>query len=334
MAVTTHGDTISKLEKTTEAYQNSVLGIVSDKTKAGDFNSIGYNIEEEDSPQPLALSGRVPVKVGSDSESISPGDFITTSSETGKAMKATQAGMMIGKAIAHWEPGTNEPTVMIYVNVTFADPQNAPYLASSLGVMAPNSEDFTSSDKLDGNTIASLTVSDTFKSLGQTMLADTIIAGDLNIDGTMTISGAAINSLACDVIPSGVEGSLHGGRDGNNCGTLFLQSTPLADKVDIFNGLITLAKDGSITAQTIAVEEIKVLGGKTAGTGTIISGTSSIVIENPRIKTNSIISITPEVLIQSPLAVTLKSVGTSFKVEIPTQTSIDIPFSYLIVNQE
>lgn len=348
MAVTSHGDSISKLEKTSGAYQTSVLGIVSDKTKAGDFNSIGYNIEEEDFPQPLALSGRVPVKVGSDSESISPGDFITTSSESGKAMKATQPGMMIGKAIAYWESGSDEPTVMIFVNVTYADPQNASYLASSLGVMAPNSSDFTSDD-LTASTINSITVSETFKSLGQTMLADTTIAGDLTIDGTMAISGSTINSLACHpgVASTTIsEASLRVGsnttetdsiatlHNDSDCGALFLQTSALAKKVDIFNGLIVLEKDGAIKAKSIAVEEIKVIGGKSAGTGVITSGTQGVSIENPLIKANSIISITPEVLIQSPLAVTAKIVGESFKVEIPSSTSIDIPFTYLIVNQE
>jgi hypothetical protein len=47
-----------------------------------------------------------------------------------------------------------------------------------------------------------------------------------------------------------------------------------------------------------------------------------------------VISITPEILIDLPLAVTEKINETSFKVEIAGQALADIPFSYLIVNQE
>src|SRR6185503_2673046 len=87
---------IKRLEKSDKSYQSNVIGIVSDNF--GDFTSAGHNIKEEDRPMPVALSGRVPVKVSSNSEAIFPGDYLTTSSETGRAMKAGKAGVVIGKA--------------------------------------------------------------------------------------------------------------------------------------------------------------------------------------------------------------------------------------------
>ena len=65
---------------------------------------------------PVALNGRVPVKVSSSSEAIEPGDYLTTSTESRQGlMKATGPGYVIGKALAAWDPSTGEPTVMVYV---------------------------------------------------------------------------------------------------------------------------------------------------------------------------------------------------------------------------
>lgn len=119
--ITQDGDTIKQLVKTTAAYQTNVIGIVSDKTKAGDNNSIGHNIKEEDNPQPIALSGRVPVKMSSFSQSVAAGDFITVSSEPGKAMKALKSGYMVGKALEDWSASSGKTTVMVYVMNTYAD---------------------------------------------------------------------------------------------------------------------------------------------------------------------------------------------------------------------
>jgi fibronectin-binding autotransporter adhesin len=121
---TKDGERLSKLTKSTGAYQSSVIGIISDKNKAGDFNSIGYNIKDEDNPQPVALSGRVPVKVASSSAEIKAGDYITSSNEAGRAMKATRAGQMIGKALEDWTPGSGKNTIMVFVSTSYADPNN------------------------------------------------------------------------------------------------------------------------------------------------------------------------------------------------------------------
>lgn len=123
--ITKDGEPVSKLTKTTSEYQNNVIGIVSDKTKAGDFNSIGYNIHESDNPQPIAVSGRVPVKISSSSPSIKAGDFVTTSNEPGKAMKATHPGQMLGKALEDWTPNSGRDKVMVYVINSFGDPNQS-----------------------------------------------------------------------------------------------------------------------------------------------------------------------------------------------------------------
>lgn len=121
--VTTDNDRLVKLKKSSIAYQSSVIGIISDKSKAGDFNSIGHNIRQEDNPQPIALNGRVPVKISKDSLEIKPGDYVVASNDPGKAMKATQPGVVIGKALEGWIPGSGQDKVMIYVNLAWFDPR-------------------------------------------------------------------------------------------------------------------------------------------------------------------------------------------------------------------
>lgn len=110
--VTTQGTTMVELVKSSEAYQGAIVGIVSNNY--GDFTSAGYNITVADNPMPVALIGRVPVKVTNEGGSIAVGDYLTTSSTPGKAMKATKAGRVIGMVLEDWD-GVSA-TVLVQVN--------------------------------------------------------------------------------------------------------------------------------------------------------------------------------------------------------------------------
>ncbi len=82
----------------------NVAGVVS--TKPGvllqDQNVSGTKV-------PLALSGRVPVKIDPDSPPIKVGDWLTTSGKPGLAKKATDPGYMIGRALQDWSCTAAEP---------------------------------------------------------------------------------------------------------------------------------------------------------------------------------------------------------------------------------
>ncbi len=52
---------------------------------------------------PVALAGRVPVKVSTQNGKIKPGDYLTASSIAGVAMKATKAGNVVGQAMAGYD---------------------------------------------------------------------------------------------------------------------------------------------------------------------------------------------------------------------------------------
>lgn len=93
----------SSIKKADHAYQNDVLGVVS--TKPGMQFSDGTLTEEEKTTiRPVALAGRVPVKVTTENGSIEKGDYLVSASKPGYAMKACgdkycKAGKVIGIAL-------------------------------------------------------------------------------------------------------------------------------------------------------------------------------------------------------------------------------------------
>ena len=68
------------------------------------------------------------------------------------------------------------------------------------------------------------------------------------------------------------------------------------------------------------------------GTGTILSGASSIVINSTSVTTDSLIFVTATTTTDKTLAVTNKVAGNSFTVEIKTPAEADINFNWWIVN--
>jgi hypothetical protein len=96
--------------KSTSAYENKVLGIVS--------TNPGIILGKKDG-YPVALAGRVPVKISPTSSAITPGDYLTTSSQAGYAMKAQASGKVIGQALESWSPDSGKDTVMVFINNTY-----------------------------------------------------------------------------------------------------------------------------------------------------------------------------------------------------------------------
>ncbi len=67
----------------------------------------------------LALSGRVPVKIDPDSDPISIGDFLTSSTKPGYARKATRAGYTVAKALEPWNKDMDKDRIEAFVNVGY-----------------------------------------------------------------------------------------------------------------------------------------------------------------------------------------------------------------------
>jgi hypothetical protein len=64
--------------------------------------------------KPLALAGRVPVKVTTENGEVHAGDYVTVSDTTpGAGMKATDAGEVVGQALDDYDPSTGEVLVLV-----------------------------------------------------------------------------------------------------------------------------------------------------------------------------------------------------------------------------
>lgn len=113
---TKDGKKVPKLVKSSLAYNSKVIGVVSNKDGAGDFNSVGHNIKDEDNKLPLALSGRVLVKVSTINGLIRQGDRLTSSDIPGVAMKATEEGPTVGIAMEDYIE-SDIGTILTFVNV-------------------------------------------------------------------------------------------------------------------------------------------------------------------------------------------------------------------------
>ena len=431
-----------KLVKSSKPYDNSVIGVISTKP------SLTFSPDLING-KPVALSGRVPVKVSNENGEIKPGDFLTSSSIPGVAMKATKPGQVIGKALEGFsgeagtqcpvseqqkttlssgfliggstdsgisslssnislpqddnnvksggkenrtpgtmldglepQPATPTPSplcgkVLVFVNTTYADPTNI--LASltigedgnvlgvnnviarsdvtsergnlayqeiassgSASLTIPRNDTTSFSEvatklkemeervnqlttqpinqptTLSVQTEATLsgilsaysaTISETFKALGEVFLGKTTIAGDLSIDGTLSLSEDSINSMD----------------------TLFLQSSPLSSLVDLFNGSVIIDKDGNIkTKGVLSAQKIEV-SDQTAGTTQIKAGTTKIIINSTTITEHSKVFVTPN----KPVFIgvtNLDATKQEFTVELENQPTEDIKFDWWIVD--
>ncbi len=106
------------VNKTSKPYDNRILGVISTSPAAVYGDEI---FSPEENPRPVALVGRVPVKVSLENGPIQKGDYLTSSSTPGFAMKSTRPGMVIGQALSGYD-GNGEAKVMVFVNPFYYDP--------------------------------------------------------------------------------------------------------------------------------------------------------------------------------------------------------------------
>jgi hypothetical protein len=102
--------------KTNIPYNNQILGIVSTSPAAVYGDEI---FAPSENPRPIALVGRVPVKVSNENGEVQAGDYLTSSTTPGKAMKATRPGMVIGQALSS---SLGSGNVVVFVNPMYYDP--------------------------------------------------------------------------------------------------------------------------------------------------------------------------------------------------------------------
>ncbi len=104
---------IKYIKKSSGEFDSNVIGIVS--TRPGITLDDGNTYAKAK----VALAGRVPVKISSLSEAIKAGDYITSSSEEGKAMKASRTGQVIGKALNDWDPLNPTDKIVVLIDNSY-----------------------------------------------------------------------------------------------------------------------------------------------------------------------------------------------------------------------
>jgi hypothetical protein len=150
------------------------------------------------------------------------------------------------------------------------------------------------------------TVSATFKSLGETFLGKTTIAGDFTADATFSIAD---------------------GRSVNAFPTLYLQDSPLALNLDIFNGKVKIGNTGNVEAESLA------LGDQSVGTATLTAGQTEITVPTTLINGNSKVFLTPLSPVAGNLYVSQLTNGSGFKVKISQPNLSDVKFNWLIIGE-
>lgn len=155
------------------AYDSTVLGIVS--TEPG----ITLGEPADVSAAKIALAGRVPVNVNNENGAIVPGDYLTTSSTPGEAMKATEAGPVIGVALDSFDGTSGQVLVKV---------SNFWYTPSASG--ASSLQDAAGTEGLEGAEVVvegdaiftgSVTVRDHLYASSDTAGRARIVAGDTKV---------------------------------------------------------------------------------------------------------------------------------------------------------
>ncbi|OGE24972.1 hypothetical protein A3C26_00515 [Candidatus Daviesbacteria bacterium RIFCSPHIGHO2_02_FULL_39_12] len=183
-------------------------------------------------------------------------------------------------------------------------------------------------------------ISDNFKVFGQTTLASTTIAGDLVVDGTFSVTnGNEINVIgaACQDTSKEPKLTFEVGESCPGNGILYLQKSPLAQGLDIFNGKVKIDNQGNIVTQgEVNAQSLTITNNDptkpTIGSGKILAGKTEVVILTESMTQNSKVFITPTSKTgKQSLIVIEKKAGESFTVSIEESYSKDITFDWWVV---
>ncbi|HVC08496.1 MAG TPA: hypothetical protein VNH15_00975, partial [Elusimicrobiota bacterium] len=81
---------------------SGLLGVISDGSSSFEIESHVMSLDKSYPGKPLVLAGRVPVKVDLEGGPIKIGDYLTSSSRPGYAMKAAGPGPTVGIALENF----------------------------------------------------------------------------------------------------------------------------------------------------------------------------------------------------------------------------------------
>jgi len=284
-----------------------VIGVVS--------GNPGITLGDETSGYPVALVGRVPVKMSSLSEPIVAGDLVGASSELGLAQKVN-GGYIIGRALESWRPG--QETLMVFVNPIYvAETGNLVQelenkitnLETQMALVQSQLELLTAGNQTDSSTFTDLTVTN-LTVLGDTVLGDTVISGTLNV-----------GNIQIDAVGNSIDA----------IGTLKIQPMALGD-IEFMAGLITFDTNGNVKVKEITADKYNVAGAS-AGTSTLPARKTEMFVETTAVRENSLIFVTPKKPLIYPLSVVEKEAGVGFRVKVAVSEAEDVEFDWWIIDK-
>jgi len=351
----TAGKDIS-VSKTSSSYAPNVIGVVS--TKPG-LRLSGW--EEKDDIKkmiPVALAGRVPVKVTTENGPIKRGDMLVPASKPGYAMKACgektcQKGLVIGIAMEDFGANQNGDSIQVTQEIqeTKAKVNNEieiiqenlkEYELSATGAKKKEiNEQFEKTEAITEITekltkpmaanygegrvmmFVNLTYHDPKPATPNWSLsADQIPSGNLTIDGSITAKEGQFMRLN---IGQGKVEILDTG-DINIFGTTTTKNLTV-------NALFTAAKSviQDLQIDRLTLNTKNTSGDASTGSSTIKASSTKVTIENSSVKKNSRVLLTARTKTSATLAVTNIIEGNSFDVEIASPDKEDINFDYWII---
>ncbi len=223
---------VTVVQPSTTYQDSSTIGVVS--TQPGEVLDDG----QMPSPKvPIALSGRIPVKVSTKYGSIHVGDYVTSSEIPGVAVKSTRPGIVIGTAMEDdTDPNPDDiNSIVVFTHVGYENPM--PQIASinDLSITAnDNSVDNSLAYIIKDATGNTIDYIDAFSSAAIGVLkAGSIQATDIATN-TLSINGQSIKDYILSVVQNA----------GLNNGTLI---SPIASVNEIHTNLISpLSENGNV----------------------------------------------------------------------------------------
>jgi hypothetical protein len=216
-------------DKTVEACSTggNLIGAVS--SNPGFVGNDLFDPAHPDNTVLVALMGQVRVKVSASNGPIVAGDYVTLSSTSGVAVKATTTGKTLGQAM---EPlASGDGTILVLINPGYYEPPFAGLIqGTGLNI---NGDTVLTSTVTIGSTlnVSGATTLTTLNVTGTTTLASLTVSGDTTL-ATLTLNGKLItsgNKPALSVLATALNNAVAAVATGTDtAGTITLTTDTLA----------------------------------------------------------------------------------------------------------
>ncbi|HUC20843.1 MAG TPA: hypothetical protein VMR98_05110, partial [Candidatus Polarisedimenticolaceae bacterium] len=293
---------ISILGKGSSNQPGRIMGVISTNPQ----EVIGESVRDAPhakNPKPLALSGRVPLKVTNENGPIAIGDPLAASSTPGHAMKAVGSVMIVGYALEGFSGTIGK--IDAFVNIGHNDPeslsgQSGDFSSLNVGGEATIDGDLT----VTGTTKTKSLLVDGTATITKVVVKTVEVAGDLTVHGTATVKKLTVTGDAEFQGNVVVKGDASFEKDINLVGAAGQSRNAITRRFkaskDLHVGDVVVgdpAKDGQVTTTTVAADT-KVLG--IALTDTPADQDATIAVGGSvQVKTSATVTANGDLLVSS-----------------------------------